>query len=311
MDAQPWQLAGECPENTIPVKRVTKEDLLRVDNINNYGKKTSRTNISQPHQFYHPTAIGENVYHEYATTSANGVFRGAKAQMNVWKPRIQEARGFSLSQIWVVGGNDGPGLNTIEAGWHADPDLHGGDASPRIFIFWTSDGYHKAGCYNHLCSGFVQTNKRIALGALLKPISTYNGPQFLLIVQIWKDPKSGNWWLQLNEKELMGYWPKELLPNLANAARTVEWGGEVVNIEKNGQHTTTEMGSGHFPSEGFGKASHFRVVKIIDTSNVIRDPVRMTTVVSKPTCYNLKNGYSRPWGVFFYYGGPGRNPRCH
>lgn len=51
--AQPWQLAGNCPENTIPIKRITKEDLLRVDYIKTYGEKTCCSNISQPHQFYH------------------------------------------------------------------------------------------------------------------------------------------------------------------------------------------------------------------------------------------------------------------
>ncbi|CAH2063451.1 unnamed protein product, partial [Thlaspi arvense] len=121
-----------------------------------------------PHQFYHPTATGGYEDHEYAITYVdNGVFRGAKAQINVWKPRIQEAREFSVSQIWVVGGRFGPGLNTLEAGSH-------------------SDCYQKTGCYNLLCSGFVQINKRISLGATLKPISTYNGPQYLMIVQIWK-----------------------------------------------------------------------------------------------------------------------------
>ena len=58
---QPWQLVGECPENTIPIKRITKEDLLREDNIKNHGNKS---NISQPHQFYHPKDITNYSVHE-------------------------------------------------------------------------------------------------------------------------------------------------------------------------------------------------------------------------------------------------------
>ncbi|KAL0866928.1 hypothetical protein Bca101_046046 [Brassica carinata] len=254
----PWQLVGECPENTIPIKRITKEDLLRVDDIKNYGKKS---NISQPHQFYHPTDISVDNGHEYAITYVNGgPYRGTKAQINVWKPRI-EAGESSLSQIWIVGGKFGPGLNTIEAGSHVNPTLYGDD-NPRLFIYWT-------------------------------------------------DPKTGNWWLQLNEKELIGYWPKELFTNLAGeGASTIEWGGEVVNTKKDGQHTTTEMGSGHFPSEGFGKASSFEVIKIIDMNDGIIDPVGVKTLVSRPTCYDLKTGYDKQYEVFFYYGGPGRNPQC-
>ncbi|CAN7056620.1 unnamed protein product [Brassica rapa subsp. trilocularis] len=254
----PWQLVGECPGNTIPIKRITKEDLLRVDDIMNYGKKL---NISRPHQFYQPTDTSVDNGHEYAITYVNGgPYRGTKAQINVWKPRI-EAGESSISQIWIVGGKFGPGLNTIEAGSHVNPTLYGDD-NPRFFIYWT-------------------------------------------------EPKTGNWWLQLNEQELIGYWPKELFTNLADeGASTIEWGGEVVNTKKDGQHTTTEMGSGHFPSEGFGKASSFALIKIIDMNNGIIDPVGVQTLVSRPTCYDIKTGYDKLYEVFFYYGGPGRNPEC-
>ncbi|KAG5399628.1 hypothetical protein IGI04_014235 [Brassica rapa subsp. trilocularis] len=303
----PWQLVGECPGNTIPIKRITKEDLLRVDDIMNYGKKL---NISRPHQFYQPTDTSVDNGHEYAITYVNGgPYRGTKAQINVWKPRI-EAGESSISQIWIVGGKFGPGLNTIEAGSHVNPTLYGDD-NPPFFIYWTKDNYQNTGCYNLICPGFVQINKRLTPGYLLTPISTYNGSQFKFTVQIWKDPKTGNWWLQLNEQELIGYWPKELFTNLADeGASTIEWGGEVVNTKKDGQHTTTEMGSGHFPSEGFGKASSFALIKIIDMNNGIIDPVGVQTLVSRPTCYDIKTGYDKLYEVFFYYGGPGRNPEC-
>ncbi|XP_056863323.1 uncharacterized protein LOC108832323 isoform X2 [Raphanus sativus] len=254
-------MAGECPENTIPIKRITKEDLLRVDDIKNYGKKS---NISQPHQSYHPKDITQVNGHEYAITYVNGgLFGGAKAQINVWKPRVQEVGESSFSEIWIVGGKFDAGLNSIQAGSHVHPGLYGDD-NPRFFIYWT-------------------------------------------------DPKTGNWWLQLNDQELIGYWPKEIFTTLANeGASVIEWGGEVVNNKKDGQHTTTEMGSGHFPSEGFGKASSFEFIKIIDMNGGIRDPVAVKTSVSRPTCYDIKTGYdNKQHQFFFYYGGPGLNPKCH
>ncbi|KAF2602093.1 hypothetical protein F2Q70_00026501, partial [Brassica cretica] len=167
--SQPWQMAGECPENTIPIKRITKEDLLRVDNIKNYGEKS---NISRPYQLYKPTdIISDNNDHEYAIAYVNGgPYRRTKAQINVW----------------IIGGKFGLGLNTIEAGLHVNPDLYG-DANPHFFIYWTSDGYHKTGCYNLMCSGFVQINRRVSPGGVFNHISTYNGPQFIFTIQIWKD----------------------------------------------------------------------------------------------------------------------------
>jgi hypothetical protein len=44
----------------------------------------------------------------------------------------------------------------------------------------------------------------------------------------------------------------------------LEWGGVIVNSKTGGQHTTTEMESGHFPREGFGKAGYLRNIQIID-----------------------------------------------
>ncbi|KAG2287967.1 hypothetical protein Bca52824_047571 [Brassica carinata] len=303
----PWQLVGECPENTIPIKRITKEDLLRIDDIKNYGKKL---NISQPHQFYQPTDTSVDNGHEYAITYVNGgPYRGTKAQINVWKPRI-EAGESSISQISIIGGKFDAGLNSIQAGSHVHPALYGDD-NPRFFIYWTRDNYQNTGCYNLRCPGFVQINKKLTPGYLLTPISTYNGPQVKFTIQMWKDPKTGNWWLQLNDQELIGYWPKEIFTNLADeGASVIEWGGEVVNKKKDGQHTTTEMGSGHFPSEGFGKASSFEVIKIIDMNNGLIDPVKVKTLVSRPACYDIKTGYDKKYEVFFYYGGPGRNPNC-
>ncbi|CAF2265034.1 unnamed protein product [Brassica rapa] len=305
---QPWQLVGECPENTIPIKRITKEDLLREDNIKNHGNKS---NISQPHQFYHPKDITNYSVHEYAIASVDGgPFRGTKAQINVWKPRVQEVGESSISQISIIGGKFDAGLNSIQAGSHVHPALYGDD-NPHFFIYWTRDNYQKTGCYNLRCPGFVQINKKLTPGYLLTPISTYNGPQVKFTIKMWKDPKTGNWWLQLNDQELIGYWPKEIFTNLADeGASVIEWGGEVVNKKKDGQHTTTEMGSGHFPSEGFGKASSFEVIKIIDMNNGLIDPVKVKTVVSRPACYDIKTGYDKTYEVFFYYGGPGRNPNC-
>lgn len=49
-----------------------------------------------------------------------------------------------------------------------------------------SDAYQATGCYNLLCSGFVQTNSKIAIGAAISPTSSYNGGQFDISLLIWK-----------------------------------------------------------------------------------------------------------------------------
>lgn len=49
-----------------------------------------------------------------------------------------------------------------------------------------TDAYQETGCYNLLCSGFVQTDNRIAIGAAISPISASNGGQFDIDLLVWK-----------------------------------------------------------------------------------------------------------------------------
>ena len=123
-----------------------------------------------------------------------------------------------------------------------------------------------------------------------------------------QDPKTGNWWLQFGNRSPVGYWPSSLFHYLSDSASVVEWGGQIVNLKVNGgQHTSTQMGSGHFPEEGFRKASFFKDIQIVDQSNNLRAPGRGTQLVStKYTCYNVRYAEN----FYFYYGGPGRNPNC-
>ena len=53
-------------------------------------------------------------------------------------------------------------------------------------MFLQSDAYQATGCYNLLCSGFIQTNNRIAIGAAISPVSSYKGGQFDISLLIWK-----------------------------------------------------------------------------------------------------------------------------
>jgi hypothetical protein len=236
-------------------------------------------------------------------------YYGAKASLNVWTPHIQKPFEFSLSQMWVISGTFGNDLNTIEAGWQVSPELYG-DSYPRFFTYWTTDAYQATGCYNLLCSGFVQTNNQIAIGAAISPTSEYNGGQFDISLLVWKDPNHGNWWLEFGDKQLVGYWPAFLFSHLADHASMVQWGGEIVNTRPEGMHTSTQMGSGHFAEEGFSKASYFRNIQVVDWDNSLIPLTNLQLLSDHPECYDIQGGVNNKWGNYFYYGGPGRNPRC-
>ncbi|KAG6603290.1 hypothetical protein SDJN03_03899, partial [Cucurbita argyrosperma subsp. sororia] len=217
--------------------------------------------------------------HEYAVgLVSGGQYYGAQASMNVWKPRV-------------------------------NPELYG-DNNPRLFTYWTSDAYQATGCYNLLCPGFVQTNRRIAIGAAIAPTSSYNGAQFDISLLVRKDPKNGNWWLEFGSGVMVGYWPAFLFTHLQSHATTIQFGGEVVNSRAWGFHTATEMGSGHFAREGFQKASYFRNLKVMNWDNSLIPLSNLKVLADHPNCYNIQPQINRVWGNYFYYGGPGRNVKC-
>ncbi|XP_028769397.1 uncharacterized protein LOC114726849 [Neltuma alba] len=298
---QLWRLSGgSCPEGTIPIRRTREEDVLRASSVQRFGRKLPKPVRRDTNTNGHEHAVGYVSGDEYY---------GAKASINVWAPSVANQYEFSLSQIWVISGSFGDDLNPIEAGWQVSPELYG-DNYPRFFTYWTSDAYQATGCYNLLCSGFVQTNNKIAIGAAISPTSSYNGGQFDISLVIWKDPKHGNWWLEFGSGILVGYWPSFLFTHLQDHGSMVQFGGEVVNSDPSGAHTSTQMGSGHFAGEGFGKASYFRNLQVVDWDNNLIPLTNLRVLADHPNCYDIQGGINNVWGNYFYYGGPGKNDRC-
>ncbi|VVA97502.1 unnamed protein product [Arabis nemorensis] len=304
---QLWHRYGKCSGGTIPMRRTREDDVLRASSVKRFGKKKHRT-VPIP-KSADPDLINQNG-HQHAIAYVEGdKYYGAKATLNVWEPKIQHVNEFSLSQIWLLGGSFGQDLNSIEAGWQVSPDLYG-DNNTRLFTYWTSDAYQATGCYNLLCSGFIQINSDIAMGASISPVSGYRSSQYDISILIWKDPKEGHWWMQFGNGYVLGYWPSFLFSYLTESASMIEWGGEVVNSQADGHHSWTQMGSGHFPEEGFSKASYFRNIQVVDGSNNLKAPKGLGVFTEKSNCYDVQTGNNDDWGHFFYYGGPGKNKNC-
>ncbi|CAM0908975.1 unnamed protein product [Alopecurus aequalis] len=306
---QTWHDNGKCPDNTIPIRRTMEEDAMRASSIRNYGKKSHKS-IPNQNSIIDPVVPNVLSGHQHAAASAL-VDRsyGTKITINLWQPMIARANDFSLAQLWVTGGSyNDSSLNSIEAGWQVFPYLYG-DNNTRFFIYWTSDAYNKTGCYNLLCSGFVQTNNQFAIGATIPiMISTYGGPQYDLDILVWKDQKGGNWWLQVGGNNV-GYWPSSIFSYLADSASSIKWGGEVFSPPGDGQ-TSTHMGSGHFPEEGLGMTSYIKNIQVVDSSNSLIPPSEMQLINVDANCYNVENGTNGDMGTYIYYGGPGKNPKC-
>ncbi|KAI3957298.1 hypothetical protein MKW92_004195 [Papaver armeniacum] len=269
---QTWHKYGLCPEGTIPIRRY----------VNNYHSDPilsskhlhplSSNDVTTTNEFASITPIGDN-------------FQGAQATINLWKPLIEQPQEFSASQIWISADNK----EVIEAGWEVNKSLYG-DEEPRIFVYWTADHFNSTGCYNIQCSGFVQTTSKISLGSIFNNLSIFHGTQYSADFIMFKDKLTGNWWVQVQGIDV-GYWPHFLFKQLSAKATRIDFGGQISNTKPNMRHTKTQMGSGHFPSEGgFGISSYFRGVKVFDGNYEAKVPENVFMIQSNTNCYGLSLG---------------------
>ncbi|THG19948.1 hypothetical protein TEA_021569 [Camellia sinensis var. sinensis] len=183
-----------------------------------------------------------------------------------------------------------------------------GEPYKHATVVVQGDKYYGTKATVNVWKPIVQQSNEFSLSQLWIMAGSY--PSDLNTIEAgWQDTTRGEWWLQFGN-EVVGYWPTSLFSYLHDGASQIQWGGEVLDYASGGQHTTTQMGSGHFPEEGFGKASYIKNIQIVDGSNKLIAPIGVSTLAEQPNCYNVQIGKNSDWGNYIYYGGPGRNPNC-
>ncbi|XP_042401459.1 uncharacterized protein LOC121991534 [Zingiber officinale] len=249
-----------CPLGTVIIRRTRKEDLIIAKELPKYF----RNNGSR----YHVLDSSEQNYYAIAE-SENGRYHGFQSKVTTWALPNVRPNQVSQNQVWLMGDVDGDydDLNVIQTGWHVYPQLYK-DTSSRFFTFFTIDGY-QTGCMNLNCKGFVQVSATLGPGFAFtgSDLSTYGGKQAYFGFQILKDPERGNWWLSIVDRNL-GYWPKELFPNL-DVSKLIQFGGQVRTPN---DVPSPPMGNGHLPHEGHGKASFFTNAQFIGEDNQAYTP---------------------------------------
>jgi hypothetical protein len=186
-----------------------------------------------------------------------------------------------------------------------------GDFDPHLFIYSTRDGYVRTGCYNNTCGDFVQVSRSIYPGARYTTVSTYNGPQYEINAQWFKDMDGGAWWLQV-QGQWVGYYPRNLYNAAINRASVIDFGGEIIDNRNLNLHTSTDMGSGQFPSAWWQKAAYQRLLRYNYTTttnpNIVwnTSATGLTASRSDAACYDIGYYTGDPnWGSYFFFGGPG------
>ncbi|KAI3936654.1 hypothetical protein MKX01_034083 [Papaver californicum] len=277
-----------CPKGTVPIRRTSKEDLIRVKSFTESFKP--RSLIVQPNApVVEPPGQHVAVFHSPNGTDPleKHIFHGIKAKMTAENPSVQQNQ-YTASLLWLEGGTV-DNANTIQAGWMVAPSLFE-DNKTHVFVSWW--GASGSGCYNIQCPGFVQTNKDYYVGGVLDNTSVYGGMQYYLGYMIHQDGGTGDWWFSVygETNADIGYWPRELVHNLGTGANYIAWGGLVKNLP---HEASPPMGNGHFPEGDSKKVAVKYDMHYLDENYC---------------CYMITGGdYIEKDGFSIFFGGPGGN----
>ncbi|XP_026431780.1 uncharacterized protein LOC113329120 [Papaver somniferum] len=169
-----------------------------------------------------------------------------------------------------------------------------------------ADNQKQTGCFNVLCSGFVQVDNDVSLGAVLEPLSVYGKDAWALHVKVYRDPQTGNWWLITTRT--IGYWPKRNFTHLTNNASVLRYGG-VAGAKP--QTPSPPMGNGYLPQlEDYLETAFMRKMKYIDEKgqsvnlNPYGVPIKHDATLD---CYNIlfAGNIGGDWEITTAFGGPG------
>ncbi|KAJ4956647.1 hypothetical protein NE237_013430 [Protea cynaroides] len=289
---------GGCPSGTVPIRRTTKEDLIRWKSFSN-----SSGNI---HQFLNE-GPGRH-FAGYQLKEANGNYHGVSAGMTVHTPQLLSTNQYSGALIWVEGG-----LNHVQIGWHVNPKLYG-DNKTHLFGHWTADGSQKTGCFNNLCSGFVQVSKSLTLGQIITTDPITNGSIPIVQLNLYQLTSSKHWWLvsgQPSTYEVIGYWPIELFNGIKDFAPVVGWRGEVYAPQG---ELSPKMGTGQFPQKNgikqFKSVASFSTVRVYNETSAVDPYDSSLEKVANETIYYDVIDYpyiNDELKHTFFYGGPGED----
>ncbi len=292
-----------CEEGTIPMRRITLEELSRFETLRQFFQKgPGQVPNSRGGQVV-PPAVGPP--HRYAISQQIVANVGGSSVLNLWNPTVDTAadgpQAMSLSQQWYVAYLNSGAPQTAEAGWNVNPILYGGSTGTHLFIYWTADGYNTTGCYNLSCVAFVQVTSGNYFGGVFSQISTDGGVQYEFSLEYFL--YQGNWWLNI-AGTWVGYYPGVLYHGgpLATAASVIQYGGETF-----GPTIWPPMGSGKFASAWWTHAAYQRNIFYLAS------PTRsfwaiLTSYAPSPSCYTDIIGNNTgvaPWNTYLFFGGPG------
>ena len=306
------------PEGTVPMARLNTTKPLAKKMLPNTSLPTKNSQFTCGNNTDPDAATSYDGVHWYASSAQAVNSLGGQGTFSMYDAYVENPSDFSLLQTAVirynvpVAGSGSTTTQTVEAGWINYPDQI---SAPHLFTFFTTNGYSADGAniggWNTDQAGWVQVDSTIFPGTEFTPLSTIGGAQYELEIEYLL--YEGNWWLYVIDRWI-GYYPASLFTiggvNSADTLQTmssqINFYGEIFNSETS--ETTTDMGSGEFPSTGFGYSGYIHSIAYTDTAGTSQSYVGAAQIIiSDSTRYSMNTDFNSgtTWGSYLYLGGPG------
>ncbi|XP_060974393.1 protein neprosin-like [Cannabis sativa] len=273
-----------CPSGTVPIRRYTKEDLIRAKLFTkSYSARIRSINL-------------ENASFHHAIVRTK--FDPSKKYNGGWT----NASFYTLDVIGLQYTSGRMklqnGVDSIQAGWTINPTLYG-DSKTHVFAFFQAG---ELSCFNTMCSGFVLTSPRAIADYILDERHPGTVPVREFQITIYRDQITGNWWLEFGDIQI-GYWPSSIFTDLKDLATYVDWGGETYSpIGQPGP----PMGSDLFLKHDARYDTYCRQLSIINEAHNLEDAKSTESFSTDVNFYQVENwGYKPFFGYVMTYGGPG------
>jgi Neprosin len=297
------------PEGTVPVLRIDLKKLRFNKTLDDFLSKHGHRTVTRDYNgqpLEQPEVGGP---HDYGATAESVNCQGGEGFISLFDPYTAHSDEFSLSQIGLETNREVGGRQTVEAGWQEFRDKYG-DWIPHLFVFYTTNGYSKAGDnlggYNQEVKGWVQYSRSVYPGAISNNVSTPGGQQWELFIKY--QLYQGNWWLNVGG-EWIGYYPASLFadPGLRNGADRLLFFGEIVDSASHTEATKTQMGTGYFAEYRWPYAAFQRLLRYQTDANGSMSNYDGSSIITDTKEYDteLHMNSGSNWGSYFWFGGPG------
>ncbi|KAH0691903.1 hypothetical protein KY285_018357 [Solanum tuberosum] len=294
---------GGCPTGTVPIRRITKDDLIRQtlssqirgadESPDGDGIESSvldRTNSSTPFKG------GRKFATVQIPDNSTNKITGAGAIISLHNPQNLSGHQFSAGRIKVQNG-----IESIQVGWIVNPYVYG-DTHTRLYTYLKTE---KLACFNTRCPGFIHINTAIPLDGDL-PGSTYGGPIYDVPMYIALDMSNGNWWFKFGPNYTsVGFWPSKIFTKLNEFATSVEYGGIVYSPPGVSEPS---MGGGYFPVGDLKKDGYCKNSTYLTDKNETKslDDIEVKLYANSPNLYRVADypNSGVESGNLVLYGGP-------